>query len=81
MSAAEVIPERESEVALTGQRETAVMIRNASKGKELKKLAELTIKMGKAAKRQIRWRVAAGMPKRGMVGNCNACADISRRWQ
>lgn len=49
MSAAEVIPERESEVALTGQRETAVMIRNASKGKELKKLAELTIKMGKAA--------------------------------
>jgi hypothetical protein len=36
-SVPEVIPERESELALTGQRETAVMIRNATKREAVKK--------------------------------------------
>ena len=36
-SVPDVIPERESELALTGQRETAVMIRNATKREAVKK--------------------------------------------
>ena len=74
-SVPEVIPERESELAPTGQRETAVMIRNATKREAVKKTG------GRLPKRQIRWRLAPGMLKRGMVGNCNACADIWRRWR
>jgi hypothetical protein len=45
-SAPEVIPERESKLTPTGQRETAVMMRNATKREAVKKTGGINHKDG-----------------------------------
>ena len=63
-----MIPARESEVAQTGQRDTTVMIRNASKGKAVKNLVDLTAKMGKAAQVVTSLEVSSRNTQAGLGG-------------